>query len=87
MTITLFNRLWVQKGNNEKLKELRRDADRNANYCKKEQETIRRSQEKLEISFAELKPELKAMNSRMNNAKEGISYLEVRMMEITKTEQ
>ena len=31
---------------------------------------IRRSQEKLENSFTETKAELKAMNSRMNNAEE-----------------
>ena len=37
---------------------------------KKELETIRRSQEKLENSFEETKAELKVMNSRMNNAEE-----------------
>ena len=52
------------------LKELRKAIDRNADYYKKEQETIRRNQEKLENSFAETKAELKAMNSRMNNSKE-----------------
>ena len=52
------------------LKELRKVINRNADYCKKELETIRRSQEKLETSFAEMKAELKAMNSRMNNAEE-----------------
>ena len=40
----------------------------NANYFKKEQKTIRRSQEKLEDSFAKVKAELRALNSRMNNA-------------------
>ena len=82
-----FNRLWVQKGNNESLKELWRVVERNAKYCKKELETIRRSQEKLENSFVELKAELKATSNRMNNAEEGISYLEDRMMEITEIEQ
>jgi len=82
-----FNRLWVQKGNNESLKELWRVVERNANYCKKELETIRRSQEKLENSFVELKAELTVMSNRMNNAEEGISYLEGRMMEITEIEQ
>ena len=50
------------------LKELRKVINRNADYYKKELETIRRSQEKLENSFAETKAELKAMYSRMNNA-------------------
>ena len=52
------------------LKELRKALNRNADYCKKELETKRRSQEKLENSFAETKAELKAMKSRMNNAEE-----------------
>ena len=60
---------------------------RNADNCKKEPETIRRSQEKLEDSFAETKAELKAMNSRMNNAEERISALEDRIMEITQSKQ
>ena len=42
----------------------------NAYYFKKELDTIRRSQEKLENPFAETKAELKALNSRMNNAEE-----------------
>ena len=37
------------------LKELRKAIDRNAEYCKKELETINRNQEKLENSFAEIK--------------------------------
>ena len=49
------------------MKELRKVINRNAHYCEKELETIRRSQEKLEHSFAK-KAELKAMNRRMNNA-------------------
>ena len=52
------------------LKELRKAVNRSADYCKKELETIRRSQEKLENSFAKTKAELKAMNSRMNSAEE-----------------
>ena len=52
----------------EILKELRKVIDRNAGYCKKELESMRRNQEKLENSFAEIKAELKAKNSRMNNA-------------------
>ena len=68
-------------------KELRKAMDRNADYWKKKTEIIRRSQEKLESSFAKLKAELKAMNSRMNNAEVGISYLEDRIMEITQSKQ
>ena len=37
------------------LKELRKAIDRNTDYCKKELETTRRSQEKLENSFEETK--------------------------------
>ena len=65
------------------LKELRKAIDRNADYCKKGLETIRRSQEQLENSFAKIKAELKAMNSRTNNAEERISDVEDRIMEIT----
>ena len=50
------------------LKELRKDSDRNEDYCKKELQTIKQTQEKLGNSFAEMKAELKAKNSRMNNA-------------------
>ena len=57
----------------------------NADHFKKELETIRKSQEKLENSFAEMKSELKALNSRMNNAGEWISDLENRIMEITQS--
>ena len=45
------------------LTELRKAINRNAEYCKKELETIKRNQEKLENSFAEMKAELKAMNN------------------------
>ena len=69
------------------LKELRKAIERNADDCKKELETVRRSQEKWEISFAERKAELKAMNSRMNNAEEWVSDLEGRIMEIIQSEQ
>lgn len=53
---------------------------------KKEIETIKRTQEKLEHSFAEMKVELKAMNSRMNNA-ERKSDLKDRIMDITQSKQ
>ena len=54
---------------------------------KKELETIKRKQEKLENSFAEMKAELKVMNSRLNNAEELISDLEDRTMEINQSEE
>ena len=69
------------------LKELRKAIGRDADYCKKDLETIRRSQEKIENSFEKTKAELKAMNSKMNTAEEGISYVEDRTMEITQLEQ
>ena len=69
------------------LKELKRTIHSNVGYCKKRLETRRRSQEKLENSLAEMKAELKAMNSRINNAEEWISDLEDRIMEITLSEQ
>ena len=47
---------------------------------KKELETIKRNQEKLENSFTETKAKLKSMNDE-----EQISDLEVRMMEITQS--
>ena len=53
----------------------------------KELETIRRSQDKLENSLANSKAELKAFNSRMNNAEEAISDSEDRIMEITQPGQ
>ena len=52
------------------MKELRADMNSNADYFRKELENIRRSQEKLENSFAEMQAELKALKSRMNNAEE-----------------
>ena len=55
----------------------------NANYFRRELENIRRSQEKLENSFAETKAELKALKSRKNNTEELISDLEDRILEMT----
>ena len=52
-----------------------------------ELENIKRNQEKLENSFAEIKAELKAINNRMNNAEEWISDLEDSMMKITRLGQ
>ena len=71
----------------EILKELRKAGNRNVDYCKKELATIRKSEEKLENSFAEIKVELKATNSRMNNAEERIHDLKVRIMEIIQSGQ
>ena len=42
----------------------------NADTLRKELENIRRSQEKLEHSFAEMQTELRAVKTRMNNAEE-----------------
>ena len=78
------NRHWVQKAGDEILKELRKAITISANHCNNELETIRRSQEKLKTSLAKTKAELKAMNSRMNNAEED---LEDGIMEITQLEQ
>ena len=50
------------------LKELREDMNSNADSFRKELENIRKSQEKLENSFAEMQTELKAIKTRMNNA-------------------
>ena len=58
---------------------------RNSDYWKKkkELETLNRNQEKLKNSFGEKKAELKATDSRMNNAKERTIDLKDRIMEIT----
>ena len=52
------------------LKELREDMNSNADSFRKKLENIRRSQEKLQNSFAEIQTELKAIKRRMNNAEE-----------------
>ena len=57
--------------------------NRNAYSFRKERENIRRNIEKLEHSFVEMQIEQKALKSRMNNAEEGISDVEDRIMEIT----
>ena len=69
------------------MKELRKAIDINADYCKKELETIKRNQVKLENSFAEMKAELKPRQSKLNNVEEQISDLEDRIMKITQSEQ
>ena len=55
----------------------------NADSFRKELENIRRNQEKLENSFAEIQTELKSPKGRMKNAKEWNSDLEHIIMEIT----
>ena len=47
-----------------------KDTHTKKNKNKQELENIRRSQEKVENSFAKTQAELKALKSRMNNAKE-----------------
>ena len=47
------------------MKELRADMNSNTDYFRKKLENIRRSQEKLENSFAKMQAELKALKSRM----------------------
>ena len=49
------------------MKELREDMNSNANPLRKEVENIKRSQDKLENSFAVVQTELKAIKTRMNN--------------------
>ena len=52
------------------LKEIREDRNSNADTLRKELENIRRSQEKLEHSLAEMQTELRAVKTRRNNAEE-----------------
>ena len=52
------------------IKDLRVDRNSNADYFRKELENIRRSQETLEKSFAEIQTELRAVKTKMNNAEE-----------------
>ena len=65
------------------MKEFRAYMNSYADYFRKELENIRRSQDKLKNSCAEMQPELKALKSRMNKAEGQISDLEDRLMEIT----
>ena len=86
-TWLLSNSSQVQKGGNKNAKGIFLNFDRNADHCNKQLETTKRSQSKLDSSIAETKTELKAMNSRLNNAEKQISYLEDKIMEITQSEQ
>ena len=67
------------------IKELRVNKNSNADSFRKELENIRKNQEKLENSFAEMQMKPKALKSRMNNAEELISDLEDRIMEIAQS--
>ena len=64
------------------LKELREDMNSNADTLRKELENIRRSQEKLEHSFAEVQTELRAVKTRMNNAEEQIRDKKINKIDI-----
>ena len=49
---------------------MKKGYQRNADYCKKELENMRKSQEKLENLFAKTKAEIKALKTSMKNAEE-----------------
>ena len=68
------------------LQGLRKSVNRNAEYYKKKLGEKKKKKKTGKIS-AEMKAELKALNSRMNNAKEQIRFLKDRIMEITQSEQ
>ena len=55
------------------MKELRLDINSNSYYSSKKLENIRKSQEKLENSSAEMQTEIKALKSIINNSEEQIS--------------
>ena len=59
----------------------------NEDSFRKELENIRRNQEKLENSFAEIQTGLKTPKSRMNNEEERLSKLEDRIMDIIQSGQ
>ena len=60
----------ILKESRVNMKKLRVDRNSNADYFRKELENIRKSQEKLENSFAEMQAELKALKNRIDNAEE-----------------
>ena len=82
LVVTEFNKETVRI-----LKELRKAINRNADYYKKELETIRKSQEKLKNSCEETRAELKTTKSRINNAEEWISDIDDRIIEITQSRE
>ena len=69
------------------LTELRKIINRNADHCNKELESIKINQSRTENSIAEIKSNLEAMNSQINDPKKCSSVLENRIMEITQLEQ
>ena len=69
------------------LTELRKIINRNADHCNKELESIKINQSRTENSIAEIKSNLEAMNSQLNDPKKCSSVLENRIMEITQLEQ
>ena len=62
------------------LKELREDMNSNADSFRKGLENVRRRQEKLQNSFAEIQTELTAVKIRMNNAEDQINDMEYRII-------
>ena len=50
------------------MKELRADTNSNADYFRKKLENVKRNQEKLENSFAEMQIKLNVPKSKVNNA-------------------
>ena len=69
------------------LKELRKIIDTSADNCNKELETIKMNRSKLDNSTAEIKTNLEAMTSRINDTEESVSDLEDGIREITQSEQ
>ena len=67
------------------LKELCENMYGKADSLRKDVDNIRRSQEKLENSFAVIQMVLKEIKTRMNKAEEQISDVEDRIMQITQT--
>ena len=59
------------------IKELRLNMNINRDSLIKGLENIRKNQEKFKNSFAEIQTELKAVKTRMNNAEEQISDMEI----------
>ena len=59
----------ILKGRRASRKELRAAMNTNADYFRKELENIRRNQEKLEHSFAEMQADLKSLKSKMDHWK------------------
>ena len=57
------------------------------NFCNKVLETIKRTQSKLHNSIAKMKIQLKAKNSKINNAEERISDLNNRITKIIQSKQ